>query len=315
LRLFEMNKLSIMAPIATYLPELKDLKIERRDASGNATELVAPARQPTVHDLMTHRAGFTYFFFPPNPLRNRDRELGIDRVDNMNADEMLKKLATLPLAFSPGTSFEYSMATDVLGHIIERVTKKPLDVALKELVLDPLKMRETTFYVQGAAQERYARPLSNDPDMWVFEWLDVTRQPKRFSGGAGMASTTADYFRLLQMLINGGTLDGTRLLSPMTVRWALADQIGTTRGVAHPGDGYSWNLVNPVRVTEGGAPFPGSVGDVFWGGITGPRYFFDPKEKLIGLVFMQGPSRRAAYHAELRAMVYGAIASSGGSGR
>lgn len=313
LRLFEANKLQIMAPIATYLPELKDLKIAResRDATGTvSTELVAPARQPTVHDLMTHRAGFTYFFFPPNPLRNRYRELGIDRIDNMSADEMLQKLATLPLAFSPGTSFEYSIATDLLGHIIERVTKKPLDVALKELVLDPLKMQETTFQVQGAALQRYARPLSKDPDMWVFQWLDVTKAPKRFSGGAGMASTTADYFRLLQMVVNGGTLDGVRLLSPMTLRWAMADQIGTTRGTAHPGDGYSWNLVNPVRVSDGGSAFPGSVGDVFWGGITGPRYFFDTKEKLVALVFMQAPSQRAAYHAELRAMVYGAMLSS-----
>src|SRR5438876_5030770 len=113
LRLFEQNKLSVMAPIATYLPELKDLKIEKRDSAGVATgELIAPARQPTVHDLMTHRAGFTYFFFPPNPLRTRYRELGIDRIDTMSADEMLQKLATLPLAFSPGTSFEYSVATD-----------------------------------------------------------------------------------------------------------------------------------------------------------------------------------------------------------
>jgi len=310
LRLFEQNKLSVMAPIATYLPELKDLKIERRDANGNV-ELVAPTRQPTVHDLMTHRAGFTYFFFPPNPLRNQYREMGIDRIDTMTAEETLQKLATLPLAFSPGTQFEYSIATDLLGHIVERITKKPLDVALKELVLDPLKMKETTFVVQGPALERFARPLASDPDMWVFKWLDVTNPPKRFSGGAGMASTTSDYFRLLQMLVNGGTLDGVRLLSPMTVRWALADQIGTTRGVAHPGDGYSWNLVNPVRVADGGPAFPGSVGDVFWGGITGPRYLFDPKEKLIGIVFVQGPAIRAAYHAELRAMLYGAIVPRG----
>jgi CubicO group peptidase (beta-lactamase class C family) len=310
LRLFEANKLQVMAPIATYLPELKDLKVavERRDAAGNVTtELVAPTRQPTVHDLMTHRAGFTYFFFPPNPLRDRYRELGIDRIDNMTADEMLAKLATLPLAFSPGTSFEYSIATDLLGHIIERITKKPLDVALKELVLDPLNMKDTSFVVQGAALERFARPLSNDPDMWVFEWLNVTKPPKRFSGGAGMASTVTDYFRLLQMLVNGGSFNGVRLLSPITVRWALADQIGATRGVAHPGDGYSWNLVNPVRVAEGGPAFPGSIGDVFWGGITGPRYFFDRHERLVGIVFVEGPSIRAAYHAELRAMVYGAI--------
>jgi CubicO group peptidase (beta-lactamase class C family) len=313
LRLFEANKLSVMAPIATYLPELKDLRIEKRDSSGAATtELVAPARQPTVHDLMTHRAGFTYFFFPPNPLRSKYRELGIDRIDTLSTEEMLQKLSTLPLAFSPGTSFEYSIATDLLGHIVERITRKPLDAALKELVLDPLKMKDTTFVVEGAALERFARPLSNDPDMWVFDWLNVTKAPKRFSGGAGMASTASDYARLLQMLVNGGTLDGARLLSPMTTRWALADQIGTMRGVAHPGDGYSWNLFNPVRVADGGAGFPGSIGDVFWGGITGPRYFFDAKEKLIGILFAQGPAIRAAYHAELRAMVYGAMTASKG---
>lgn len=310
LRLFEQNKLSLMAPIALYLPELKDLKIqvERKDANGTVTtEMAAPTRQPTVHDLMTHRAGFTYAFFPANPLRTKYKELGIDRVDNMTADEMMQKLASLPLAFSPGTSFEYSIATDLLGHIVERVTKKPLDVALKEMVTDPLKMKDTSFLVRGDDVKRYARPLASDPDMWVFDWLDVTRAPKRFSGGAGMASTTSNYFRVLQMLLNGGTLDGVRLLSPMTVRFALADQIGTTKGVAHPGDGYSWGLFNPVRISDGGAPFPGNVGDLFWGGITGPRYFVDPKERLIGIVFVQGPSIRAAYHAELRAMVYGAM--------
>ena len=259
LRLVEDNKIKMMAPISTYLPELKDIKVavERRDGAGNVTtELVAPTRPPNIHDLMTHRAGFTYFFFPKNALRDRYRELGIDRIDNMNADEMLQKLATLPLAFQPGTSFEYSIATDLLGHIIERVTKKPLDVALKELVLDPLKMQETTFQVQGDALARYARPLATDPDLWVFEWLDVTKAPKRFSGGAGLASTASDYYRVLQMLLNGGTLDGARLLSPFTVRWAMADHTGTARGMGHPGDGYSWNLFNPVRIADGAPSSP-----------------------------------------------------------
>ena len=310
LRLVETNKIAMMAPIASYLPELKDLKVavERRDASGTTIqELVAPARAPNVHDLMTHRAGFTYFFFPKNPLRDRYRELGIDRIDNTSADEMLQKLATLPLAFHPGTSFEYSIATDLLGHIIERVTKKPLDQALKELVLDPLQMRDTGFQVQGEALTRFARPASTDRDLWVFDWLDVTKPPKRFSGGAGLASTASDYYRVLQMMMNGGALDGVRLLSPVTVRWAMADHIANARGVAHPGDGYSWNLFNPVRVGEGAPFFPGSVGDIFWGGITGPRYFVDPKERLIAIVFMLAPSQRAAYHAELRALVYGAL--------
>lgn len=310
LRLIEQNKIKINSPIAAYLPELKDLKVavEKRDAAGAVTtDLVNPVRPPNVHDLFTHRAGFTYFFFPKNALRDRYRELGIDRIDTMTADETLQKLGTLPLAFQPGTAFEYSIATDLLGHIIERVTKKPLDVALKELVLDPLKMRDTSFHVQGDALKRFARPASNDPDLWVFQWLNVTQAPKRFSGGAGMASTTDDYYRLLQMVLNGGALDGVRLLSPMTMNWALANQIGTVRGIAHPGDCYSWNLFNPVRVCDGAPGFPGSIGDFQWGGITGPRYFADPKEKLIGLVFMQGPSQRAAYQAELRALVYGSF--------
>ncbi|MCW5656580.1 MAG: beta-lactamase family protein [Burkholderiaceae bacterium] len=308
LRLFEQNRLRVMAPVASYLPELANLRVARRDAAGNATaELVTAARQPTVHDLMTHRAGFTYFFFPKNPLRDRYRELGIDRIDTDAAPEMLRKLATLPLAFEPGTSFEYSIATDLLGHIVERVHGKPLDQALNELVLQPLKMNDTTFHVSGAALARFARPGANDPDKWVFEWLDVTKPPKRFSGGAGMASTAGDYARLLQMVLNEGELDGVRLLSPATVRWAMSNQIGSIRGVAHPGDGYAWNLFNPVRTEQGGPLFPGSVGDIFWGGITGPRYFVDPEQRLIGVFFMQRPSERGAVHAEFRAVVYGAL--------
>ena len=308
LRLFEQNRLRVMAPVASYLPELANLRVARRDVGGNATaELVTAARQPTVHDLMTHRAGFTYFFFPKNALRDRYRDLGIDRIDVDTAPEMLRKLATLPLAFEPGTSFEYSIATDLLGHIVERVHGKPLDQALNELVLQPLKMSDTMFHVTGTALQRLARPGANDPDQWVFEWLDVTKAPKRFSGGAGMASTAGDYARLLQMVLNEGELDGVRLLSPATVRWAMSNQIGSMRGVAHPGDGYSWNLFNPVRTEQGGPLFPGSVGDIFWGGITGPRYFVDPEQRLVGVFFMQRPSERGAVHAEFRAVVYGAL--------
>jgi CubicO group peptidase (beta-lactamase class C family) len=108
-------------------------------------------------------------------------------------------------------------------------------------------------------------------------------------------------------MLNEGELDGVRLLSPATVRWAMSDQIGATRGVAHPGDGYSWNLFNPVRIATGGPQFPGSVGDIFWGGITGPRYFMDPQQRMVGVLLMLRPSERAAVHAEFRALVYAAL--------
>ena len=163
------------------------------------------------------------------------------------------------------------------------------------------------FKVRGRA---LARPLSNDPDMWVFEWLNVTKAPKRFSGGAGMASTASDYARLLQMLVNGGTLDGARLLSPMTVRWALARPDRHHARCRASGGRLFLEPGQPGPGERRRRAFPGNVGDLFWGGITGPRYFVDPKEKLVGIVFVQGPSIRAAYHAELRSMVYGAMNSS-----
>ena len=173
----------------------------------------------------------------------------------------------------------------------------PLDAALNELIFEPLRMTDTTFHVQGEALQRLVRPSSNDPDPWIFEWLNVTKPPKRFSGAGGLASTAADYYRVLQMLSSCGVLDGTRVLSPTTVRWAMADHIGNMRGPLHPGDGYSWNLFNAVRIEDGRALFPGSVGDIYWGGITGPRYFVDPRERLIGILFFQAPSQRTSYQA------------------
>src|SRR5262245_12132128 len=312
LRLVEQNRIAMMSPIAAYLPELKDLKVavERRDAAGaTTTELVAPTRAPNVHDLMTHRAGFTYFFFPKNPLRDRYRELGIDRIDNMSADEMLQKLATLPLAFQPGSSFEYSIATDLLGHIIERVTKKPLDAALKELVLDPLQMRDTSFFVQGEALTRLARPAANDPDLWVFDWLDVTKPPKRFSGGAGLVSTASDYSRVLQMMLNQGALDGTRLLSPFTVRWAMANQIGTTARNRASRRRLFLESVQSGACRQRGAVLRRQHRRCVLGRHHRPALFLRSEGTADRHPFLQAPSQRAFYHAEFRAMVYGALGS------
>lgn len=310
LRLVEDGRLDVEAPVARYLPELAGLRVaeERRDAAGQvATRLVAPARPPTIRDLMTHRAGFTYSFFAPTPLRQRYKELGLERMDRGDAGEMLRNLATLPLAFPPGTRFEYSIATDVLGHVVERVTGRPLDAALEELVLGPLRMKDTTFHVDGPRRARVARPLADDPNPWVYDWIDPTRTPRRLSGGAGLASTASDYLKPLRVFAEGGVVDGVRLLSPETVRWAMSDQVDGRTGEGGPGPGYGWNLFNPVRVAAAGPPFPGSVGDVFWGGITGPWYFLDPKEQLIGILFIQGTTDRATYLIGFRKRLYDAL--------
>ena len=222
---------------------------------------------------------------------------------------MLQKLATLPLAFSPGTSFEYSIATDLLGHIIERITKKPLDVALKELVLDPLRMNDTTFRVRGDAVERYARPLATDPDMWVFDWL--TSRGRR--SGFRVAPAWHPRRATIPAAADAGQWRNARRRAP-----ALADDRslgagGSDRHHARRRASRVMDIRGTWSIRCGSRRrrrFPGHVGDVFWGGITGPRYFVDPKEKLIGIVFVQGPAIRAAYHAELSSMVYGAMTSS-----
>ena len=312
LRLFEQNRLPVMAPIANYLPELKGLKIsvEKKDASGAVTsELAAPARQPTVHDLMTHRAGFTYFFFPPNPLRAKYKELGIDRVDNMNADEMLQKLATLPLAFSPGTSFEYSIATDLLGHIIERVTKKPLDVALKELVLDPLKMNETTFQFRAARGALRAAPCDRSRYVGVrLARRDARAQAVFRRRGHGIHGQ-----RLFPAAADARQWRHARRHAP-----ALADDRSMGAGRPDRDDARRrasrrWLFLEPGQPgpdQRRRRAVPGHRRRPVLGRHHRAALLPRPKENLVGVVFVQGPSIRAAYHAELRSMVYGAMTSS-----
>lgn len=312
MRLVERGELKLADPVALHLPELKNLQVgvERRDAAGKAlTENVPPARAATVHDLMRHTAGFTYWFVgQKTALRQRYQDDDIDGLYGMDAKQMLERLARLPLMHQPGTTFEYSVSTDVLGHVIERVTGKSLDVALNELVLAPLKMNDTVFHVGADKISRMAQPAANDPEAWIFKWLRLTEPPKRFSGGAGAASTATDYFRFLQMLLNGGELEGARILSPQSVRYMLSDHLGFTRGPNYlPGDGYGFGLGFAVRLADGLASVPGSQGDAHWGGITGPRFWIDPRERLAVVFMMQAPAQRGHYQNLLRNMVYGSF--------
>ncbi len=306
MRLVERGELKLSDPVAVHLPELKSLQVA---AGKTLTETAPAARAMTVHDLMRHTAGFTYWFVgQKTALRQRYQDDDIDGLYGMDARQMLDRLAKLPLMHQPGSAFEYSVSTDVLGHVIERVTGKSLDVALNELVLAPLKMNDTVFHVGGDKLARMAQPAANDPEAWIFKWLRLTEAPKRFSGGAGAASTATDYFRFLQMLLNGGELEGTRILSPQSVRYMLSDHLGFTRGPNYlPGDGYGFGLGFAVRLADGLASIPGSQGDAFWGGITGPRFWIDPRERLAVVFMMQAPAQRGHYQTVLRNMVYGAF--------
>jgi CubicO group peptidase (beta-lactamase class C family) len=317
LRLYEQGHFKLSDPVATYLPELKDLKVATIAESSTATEAPpteAPRRAPTVGDLMRHTAGLTYWWIGAlNPVRRNQREQDLEGLYSQTGEEMLAKLGQQPLLYQPGSTFEYSIATDVLGHLLERIEGKPLDRILSEQVLQPLGLKDTVWQVDEANAARLAEPsqatLAKDPLAWVYTWLDLRKPPKRFSAGAGLASTAGDVGRLLQMLTNGGEIDGVQLLSPKTVRFMLhTDHLAGLRGPRFNVDeGYGWGLVNPVRLATGAHTTPGAPGDAYWGGITGPRYMVDPTERLVVVAMFQAPSLRAHYYTVLRQMIYGAM--------
>ena len=220
----------------------------------------------------------------------------------------------MPLAYQPGTTWDYSHSTDILGRVIEVVSGKSLYDFEKERILDPLGMTDTGFYVTDAAkQPRIAEPFPKDRAIGTdIEFNDPRVAGKWESGGGGMVSTTADYVRFLTMLAAGGILDGKRYLSPKTIALMTANHIGPAAGVVPgpyylPGPGFGFGLGFAVRTEPGVAPQLGSVGEYNWGGAGGTTFWVDPKEDMFVVFMMQSPSQRVRYRAALRNMIYGAL--------
>jgi CubicO group peptidase (beta-lactamase class C family) len=313
--LFEDGRLALSDPVAKYLPEFKDVKVgeERKDAGGNVTlELVTPARAMTIQDLLRHSSGLTYGFFGEGEVKKAYREANLDDGDPTTA-EFVTRLAKLPLVYHPGTTWDYSQATDVLGRVIEAVTGKSLYQAMKEMLLDPLGMTDTSFYVTDPAKQgRIAEPFASDRVIGAGATVNDPRVAKKYeSGGGGMVSTAMDYARFLQMLSNGGTLDGKRYLGPKTIAYMTSDHMGDVvrRGPYDLlGPGYKFGLGFAVRTDTGLVPYAGSAGDFYWGGAAGTAFWIDPKEKLFVVYMMQSPGKRIPYRIMLRNMVYAAIA-------
>ena len=309
----EQGRLKLTDPVSLYLPELKQLSVAR-DPTFKTTETEV-ARPITIHDLLRHSSGLTYWFIgPKGPIQTRYQEADIAGHHGMDAGSMLTQLAGIPLVFQPGTTFNYGVSTDVLGHVLERIAGQSLDRVLDEMIFTPLGMKDTAFQVPPEKHARLAQPLPTDPDPWIFTWLDVSKQPKRLSGGAGLASTTEDYYRFAQMVANGGVFNGARLLSPKTVQYMMSDHLGIglggpiAKGPAYlPGDGYGFGLGFAVRLTDGLSTFIGSRGDAHWGGITGPAFWIDPRERLVAVLMVQAPRQRLYNRIMLRSFVYGAV--------
>jgi CubicO group peptidase (beta-lactamase class C family) len=179
--------------------------------------------------------------------------------------QMVAKIARLPLAYQPGTVWEYSRSVDVLARLVEVVSGQPIDRFLASRIFVPLGMKDTGFWVPQDKLDRLAEGFADD------RMIDVTKPPKLMSGNYGLVSTAEDYFRFEQMLINGGTLNGVRILAPRTMAYMISDQIGAIRGPFYgPGPGYGFGLGFAVRLTAGQAPYAGTVGDYAWQGQLAP---------------------------------------------
>jgi CubicO group peptidase (beta-lactamase class C family) len=312
--LVEQGTLALGDPVAKYLPEFKDVKVgeEKRDADGKVTlDLVAPKRPMTIQDLMRHTSGLTYGFFGEGAVKKAYLEADLNAGDPTTA-EFVGRLAKLPLVYQPGTTWEYSQSTDVLGRVIEVAAGKPLYQALKEMLLDPLGMVDTSFYVTDPAkQKRIAEPFANDRTIGAGAMFNDPRVARKYeSGGGGLVGTAEDYARFLMMLANGGTLDGKRYLSPKTIAYMTSDHMSDVirRGPYDlMGPGYRFGLGFAVRTDAGVASKPGSAGDYYWGGAGGTYFWVDPKERMFVVFMMQSPSKRVPYRPLIRNMVYASI--------
>jgi len=303
--LAEEGRLLLADPIATYMPEFASPKVAVED--GGKLTLRPAARGVTVQDLLRHTSGYWYTHSATGGLKRLYEEANVARRDQTNAD-LAARLATLPLAFDPGTRFRYSHSTDLLGRIVEVVTGERLGVALARMILQPLGVSETAFSVPAAQHHRIAEPFAKDPETGaaVTVW-NVREPPQLESGGGGLTSTAADYMRFLAMIAGGGTLDGVGILGRKSIEQMRADHLGSAPGEPPLPEGYGFGLGFAVRRAAGNAAMAGSAGEFYWSGAAGTTFWIDPAERLFALFMSQGPGQREYFRMQFRNLVYASL--------
>jgi CubicO group peptidase (beta-lactamase class C family) len=309
MQLWEEGKIRLNDPIGKYLPQLADRKVGmiKAGADGKPTvDIVAANRQPTVQDLLRHTSGIPYGGRGDTAIHKMWPASSSSSAVDYTGKEFLDKIGALPLASQPGTKWEYSFSVDVLGLIVEAVSGKTLGAYLDDRIWKPLGMVDTSFTVPTGKQGRYARafekdPLSGQPQ----SVLHAAGKPLKFECGGGCAvSTAADYIRFGQMLANGGTLDGKRILGRKTIEFMTADHLGpeveNNVSVTEPSrKGYGFGLGFAVRRQTGISAVAGSPGDYNWAGAFGTFFWVDPKEQLVAVYMSQAPGPIRQEHRAL----------------
>jgi CubicO group peptidase (beta-lactamase class C family) len=317
MQLIDEGKLKLEDPISKYIPSFANVKVgvEKQADDGTKTlELVAPNRPPTILDLMRQTSGITYGFYGDSLVRKAYRDANIYAGD-FDLAEFAERIAKLPLHNQPGALWQYGHSTDVLARIMEIVSGKSLLGVEKEKLLDPLGMKDTTFFVTDPEKQKLlAQPVPNDSDFRVGRENNPTVPKKWESASGGMVSTMSDFARFAQMLLNGGTFDGKAYLSPKAFELMTTDHIGPGSGVQRdyfyfPGDGFGFGLGLAVRTDPGNAkpPPPGSLGELKWDGASGCYFVIDRKQDMFFVLLEQTPSERQRIQKAVKLLIYEAM--------
>ena len=307
--LYEEGAFALRDPVKDYIPELGGLSVLSEDST------VAAHREMTVQDLMRHTAGMGY-----GGGKTRADKL-FRKLDvlggNRTVDDFIQKLAKIPLKHQPGSAWEYSVSVDVQGRLVEVLSGKDLATLLDERLFGPLDMRDTGFTVPPEKKDRFVQMYSKTEDEKSIEPSPANRsegyydyESRWFSGGGGLVSTTRDYLRFCQMLLNGGELDGKRILSRKTIELMTTDHVDGIRSASPVlSPGYGFGLDFAVHVDQAKSGLNGSLGEYNWGGLAGTIFWIDPAEEMIGLYMIQMlPPRFSDGRTQFKRLAYQAIA-------
>ncbi|MDO9337181.1 MAG: serine hydrolase domain-containing protein [Caulobacter sp.] len=289
--LFEEGRWKLDEPVTKYVPEFKDLKVYKGvDAKGKPI-LEPIARSATMREIMSHTAGFAYGLTTDNPVDKAYRDSGL--LASANLHEVMIEASKLPLASQPGEAWRYSIAVDIQGYIVEKLSGQSLPDFMESRIFKPLGMKDTAFWVPEAKRGRQASLYMVDREKGVvpaegFMVLDVTRPPTAANGGGGLVSTLGDYTRFAQMLGNGGELDGVRILSPATIKLMAANHLTDAQLARQPlGPGVGFGLDFGVIMDPAAAGTPAGKGTFSWGGAAGTWFWVDPENDVVVLGMIQ----------------------------
>ncbi|MFT6557041.1 serine hydrolase domain-containing protein [Sneathiella sp.] len=292
--LVEEGKINLNDPVSRYIPAFSTSKVL------NQGQLLPVEKAITVKDLLRHTSGIVYGFFGDTEARTEYKKINLYDINKPTA-QIIDEIASLPLEHQPGTTWEYSHSTDVLGHIIEIVSGQKLDTYLSEKILSPLGMKDTAFSVPLTKKNRVVEP--------TYQGLsDPFADRNYLSGGGGLFSTSEDYLKFTAMMLNKGAYDGTRYLKEKTVEMMTSNQLGTIRPGNYDllGKENGFGLGFSVRLIKDGQP-AGSKGDYWWGGYAGTYFWIDPQKEMIAVYMMQQPDQRRAMRSLIRNWVYAAL--------